>query len=180
MKINGKELKDIIKDGVLSITDSVKSLKVRNKSSYTKVTQSNNKTGGDVVGGNIISINDNIKTRGAKFGNIDGSKSSFSQRIWIDGEEIESSIAMGITSINVTGDVETVDTQGEVIVGGDVTGKIETQGKVEVAGNVNGDINTQGKVECKDVKGSINTMDKVECGKVGGNVETMGKVIINS
>jgi len=175
MKINGKDLKDIIKDGVMNIKDSVDSIKVR-KSSSTTVIQSNNVVKGDVVGGNISFGN----IGGGKFvQNINGKHAKGVQRIWVDGEEIESSIANSITSINVTGDVKTVDTQGEVSVGGDVTGKIDTQGRVEVSGNVKGNINTQGRVECKDVSGSINTMGKVECGAVGGNVDTMGKVIIN-
>jgi len=148
MKIGGKELKDIIKDGVLEIKDGLESLKVRTKGSLSKITQSS---------GSIV-------------------KSTFTQRVWIDGEEVDSDIAMGITSINITGNVKTVDTQGTVNVSGDVTGKISTQGRVEIQGKVDGNIDTQGRVSCGDISGNVNTMGRVDCGNVGGSIETMGKV----
>ncbi len=180
MKIGGKELKDIIKDGVLDIKDNLKSLKVRGNSTVRQtVRQTNNVVGGDMVGGDMVggtisSFEQNISGKNAKGVQITNSV----QRVWINGFEVDSELAQGIREINVTGNVKTIDTQGAVNVGGDVTGGINTQGRVEVAGRVDGHVDTQGRVTCGDVTGNVNTMGKVECGKVGGNVDTMGKVII--
>lgn len=175
MKINGKELKDIIKDGVLEIKDSLKSLKVRNETTVKQTNiQANNVVGGDMVGGTISSFEQNINGVHSKGVQIINSV----QRVWIDGVEVESELAQGIREINVSGSVKIIDTQGDVNVGGDVTGEISTQGRVEVTGRVDGDINTQGRVTCGDVSGDVNTMGNVECGRVGGDVDTMGKVVI--
>ena len=168
MKINGKEIKDIIKDGVMNIVGDIKSIKVSNVMDAD----------GDVTGGTkFVQTVNGVNAKGSQFGCIN-SCSSFTQRIVVNGEEIDSEFSQGVREINITGNVGTVDTQGRVVVGGDA-GKVRTQGSVEVEGSVNGDVNTQGKVSCGDVKGSVKTMGQVECGTVGGDVNTMGKVVIN-
>lgn len=160
-----KFLQDI-KDGVLDITDNIDSIKVRKNSSSISIRQSNIVAGGDVSGSSFVQ-------------NISGKSAKGIQRIWINGKEIDAEIANEITTINVTGNVNTIDSQGVVEVGGDVTGGINTQGRVEVHGDVNGNIDTQGRVSCGDVAGDIDTQGRVECGNVGGDIDCMGKVIIN-
>ena len=81
-------------------------------------------------------------------------------------------------SINIEGDVHSVDTQGRVECH-NVTGNVDTQGRVE-CGDVGGKVNTQGRVTCRDIQGNINTMGKVEAHDVKGNISTMGKVVVNS
>lgn len=172
------DLKKIIKDiknGVMDIKEDLGSIKVRKKSSFVSITQSNIKAGGDVAAGDLVGGS----IRSSFTQNINGKHASGTQRIWINGKEIDSSIAQSITEINITGNVKTVDTQGVVNVGGDVTGKIDTQGAVEVQGSVDGDINTQGSVTCGDVTGNVDTQGRVDCGRVGGDVDTMGRVTIN-
>lgn len=81
-------------------------------------------------------------------------------------------------SINIEGDVQTIDTQGSVTCH-DVEGKISTQGSV-TCGNVGKGISTQGSVRCGDVQGSINTMGSVNANNVKGDIDTMGRVTVNS
>lgn len=163
-----------IKDGVLNITDNIDSIKVR-KNSSRSIRQSNIVAGGDVVAGNITH-----NGKGNSFvQNVSGKSAKGNQRIWINGKEVDAEIANEITTINVTGNVNTIDSQGVVEVGGDVTGGINTQGRVEVHGDVDGNIDTQGRVSCGDVTGDIDTQGRVECGNVGGDIDCMGGVIIN-
>lgn len=160
-----KKIVKNIKDGVLNMTENLDSIKVRKNSSFISIRQSNIVAGGDVSGSSFVQ-------------NISGSNAKGTQRVWINGEEIDASVANEITTINVTGNVKKIDSQGVVTVGGDVTGGINTQGRVEVQGNVRGGIDTQGRVECGDVSGNINTMGRVDCGNVKGSIDTMGKVTI--
>lgn len=172
------DLKKIIKDiknGVMDIKEDLESIKVRKKSSSITITQSNIRAGGDVAAGDLVGGS----VRSSFTQNVNGKHASGTQRIWINGQEIDSSIAQEITEINITGNVKTVDTQGVVNVGGDVTGGIDTQGAVDVKGSVEGNINTQGRVACGDITGDIDTQGRVECGRVGGNIDTMGRVTIN-
>ncbi len=154
-----------IKNGVLNITENLDSIKVRNKSSFTSIRQSNIIAGGDVSGSSFVQ-------------NISGKSAKGTQRVWIDGVEIDASIANEITTINVIGNVNKIDSQGIVTVSGDVTGGIDTQGKVEVQGNVQGNIDTQGRVICGDVTGDIDSQGRIECGNVGGDIDCMGQVTI--
>ncbi len=175
MKINGKELKDIIKDGVMDITGDLKSLVVKKKSSSI-VIQNGNVVAGDIVGGStfVQNINGGVNAKGAQFGCI-GSGSS-QQRIFIDGKEVDADIAQGIQVINVAGNVGKLDSAGCVNVEGDVYGKVESNGSVEVKGSVKGNIDSNGRVQCGDVTGSIDSNGRVECGNVGGDVDAMGSV----
>lgn len=52
-------------------------------------------------------------------------------------------------TVNVYGNVETIDTVGEVYVQGNVNNNIKTVGEVTVGGSVGGDINTVGPVTVK-------------------------------
>jgi len=166
MKINGKDLKDIIKDGVMNIVGDINSIKVKNKGSSTFI-QNGNVVGGDMVGGNFTQI-------------VNGRvvSSSSQQRVFIDGEEIPSDIAQGIREINITGNVGSVDSNGNVHVGGDCNGAIDSNGNVEIRGSVKGNIDSNGRVTCGDVTGDIDSNGRVECGNVGGDVEAMGSVSI--
>jgi len=117
--------------------------------------------------------------------------SSSSQTIIINGKHIFSS--NNCISINVEGDVHSVDSQGSVtcqnvtgniktqgsVTCGDVGKNIDTQGSVR-CGDVGGKIDTQGSVTCRDVDGSINTMGRVDANDVKGNIDTMGRVTINN
>lgn len=171
-----KDIGKMIKNGILTIEEDLSKIKVRKESSFTSIRQSNNVAGGDIAGGSII----HQSVDGNKFvQNISGKSAKGTQRIWIDGEEVDAVIANDITTINVTGNVNRIDSQGIVSVGGDVTGGINTQGRVEVKGDVDGGIDTQGKVICGDVTGDIDTQGSVECGSVGGDIDCMGRVTIN-
>lgn len=81
-------------------------------------------------------------------------------------------------SINIEGDVHTVDTQGSVTCN-DVTGSINTNGSVN-CGDVTGNVDTNGSVSCGDVGGDIDTNGRVTANNVKGDIDTMGKVIVNS
>ncbi len=164
--MNMKDIGKMVKDGILTIKEDLSKIKVRKESSFMRITQSNIVAGGDVSGSSFVQ-------------NISGKNAKGTQRIWIDGKEVDAAIANEITTINVTGDVNQIDTQGVVTVSGDVTGGINTQGRVEVQGDVDGDIDTQGRVSCGDVTGDIDTQGSIECGNVGGDIDCMGRVTIN-
>ena len=112
------------------------------------------------------------KVKSIKIRNKFGSRSS----IVINGEHTFST--SNCISVNIEGNVETVDTQGSVQCE-DVTGNINTQGSV-TCGDVGGNIDTQGSVRCGNVEGSINTMGSVNADNVKGDIDTMGRVTINS
>lgn len=107
---------------------------------------------------------------------IKKNSTSIVQTITVNGKHMFSTD--NCISINIEGDVKTVDTQGSVTCN-NVTQNINTQGSVR-CDDVGGYINTQGSVRCGDVHGSINTMGRVEANNVKGDIDTMGKVIINS
>jgi cytoskeletal protein CcmA (bactofilin family) len=70
-------------------------------------------------------------------------------------------------SVDVSGSVGTIQTQGSVRVGGGVTGSVSTQGSVRVGGD-SGSVNTMGSVEVSgNCKGSINTMGRITVGSRG-------------
>ena len=96
--------------------------------------------------------------------------------ITINGKHIFTSDSC--ISINIEGDVHTVDTQGSVTCN-DVTGGVNTMGSVR-CGNVGKNVDTQGSVRCNDVQGSVKTMGRVEANNVKGSIDTMGKVVVNS
>jgi len=161
MKINGKELKDIIKDGVLDITGDLKSLVVKKKSSSV-VIQNGNIVSGDIVGGStfVQNVNGKVNAKGVQFGCIGPGSSQ--QRIIIDGVEVDAEIAQGIQVINVAGNVGKLDSAGSVNVGGDVNGTLDSNGSVEVKGDVKGNIDSNGRVTCGDVTGDIDSNGRVE------------------
>jgi cytoskeletal protein CcmA (bactofilin family) len=175
MKINGKELKDIIKDGVMNITGDLKSLVVKKKSSSI-VIQNGNVVSGDICGGNkfVQNINGGVNAKGVQFGCIGPGSSQ--QRIIINGEEVDTDIAQGIQVINVAGNVGKLDSACSVTVEGDVNGKVDSNGRVDIKGSVKGNIESNGRVTCGDVTGDIDSNGRVECGNVGGDVDAMGKV----
>jgi hypothetical protein len=174
MKINGKELKDIIKDGVMDITGDLKSLVVKKKSSSV-VIQNGNVVSGNMSGGTFVqNINGGVNAKGVQFGCIGPGSSQ--QRIFIDGKEVDADIAQGIQVINVSGNVGKLDSAGAVNVGGDVNGKVDSNGSVDIKGNVKGNIDSNGRVQCGDVTGNIDSNGRVECGTVGGDIDAMGSV----
>ena len=178
MKINGKELKDIIKDGVMDIVGDVKSLKVK-RNSNNVVIQKGNVVKGNMSGNStfVQNINGGVNAKGVQFGCINSmSMSGGKEGIWINGEKIDSDIADTIVTINVAGNVGSIDSMGAVNVGGDVNGKVDTQGSVEIQGNVDGNVDTQGRVSCGDVSGDVDAQGRIECGNVGGDVDAMGSV----
>ncbi len=173
MKINGKELKEIIKDGIMDIKGDIKSLVVKKKGSSV-VIQSGNVVGGDLVGGSFVQNINGVKAKGAQFGCIGSGVSQ--QRIIINGEEVDAEIAQGIQVINVAGNVGKLDSACSVNVEGDVNGKVDSNGRVDIKGSVKGNIESNGRVTCGDVTGDIDSNGRVECGNVGGDVDAMGKV----
>jgi len=81
-------------------------------------------------------------------------------------------------NINVEGDVQTVDTQGDVTCQ-NVTGDISTQGDVTCK-DVGNSISTQGDVTCRDIGRGISTMGDINCHNVNGPITTMGDVTIKN
>ena len=52
----------------------------------------------------------------------------------------------GDDEITIDGDVKNIDTVGDVMVSGNVTGNIDTMGNVTVCGDINGDIDCMGSI----------------------------------
>ena len=112
--------------------------------------------------------NGNIQCRGTIIKGkvvINGKEIDLASETWIDDELIEGDI-----SIEITGDVHTVDIpMGSVTVKGNVTGSVKTsQGSIVIEGSVDGDVKTS--------MGNITIKGNHTNGKVS---TSMGSININ-
>jgi len=81
--------------------------------------------------------------------------------IIIDGVQVDGDFS-GSAPIQMSGDIESLSTDGSATVNGNVDGNVNAGGSVK-CGNVSGSANAGGSVKCGDIKGSAMAGGSVKC-----------------
>lgn len=97
-------------------------------------------------------------------------------RVKIDGKEVSDESGAVTLKVEVTGDIQSLKTDGDVRCGS-VLGYVDAGGSVTVSGAVNRGVTAGGSISCGDVDGSVAAGGSVQCGKVLGNVDAGGSIM---
>lgn len=91
----------------------------------------------------------------------DGSKISIrNNTVYVNGKEWDGGQLSGVVRVELSGDVQAV----------------ETDSSLHVNGNVDGAASAGGSIQCGDVMGHVSAGGSITCGNVGGKVTAGGSV----